>query len=118
MRHAHSRTVVLRDLAIFHLKTLLDGAKGIALVWVATAAAVVDLLLPGERPGRFFYRVMRLGEKADSWLNLYGAAETASADEDGLFGRSRAGSHTLLGRLEQIVRGEEDSAYGKRRMAS
>jgi hypothetical protein len=114
MRHVHSRKVVLRDLAIFHLKTLMDGAKGIALVWVATAAAAVDVFFPGERPGRFFYRVMRLGEKADSWLNLYGAAETATAEEDGLFGRSLAGTHTLLGRLEQIVRGGTETTTAVR----
>ncbi len=114
MSRSHSRRVVLRDLAIFHIKTLLDGAKGFALVWVATAAAAVDVIFPGKRPGRLFYKIMRLGERADGWLNLYGAAKSAAADEDGLFGRSRAGSHTLLGRLEQAVRGGDEPRHPRR----
>lgn len=116
MKHVHSRRVVLRDLLIFHVKTILDGAKGVALMWVATGAALIDIVFPGERPGRLFYIVMRFGERADSWLNLYGAAEDASADEDGFFGRSRAGSHTLLGRLEQIMRGGDEPGRVRRRM--
>jgi hypothetical protein len=105
MSRSHARRVVLRDLVIFYVKTFLDGLKGVALIWAATGAAIIDVIFPGRQPGRFFYLVMRSGERLDSWLNLYGAAEGASAESDGLFGRSRAGSHTLLGRLEQIVRG-------------
>ncbi len=115
MKRSHARRVVLRDLAIFHIKLLLDGAKGIALLWVATGAALIDIVLPGERPGRFFYPVLRVGERADAWLNLYGAAEGASATEDGLFGRSRAGASTLLGQLEQAVRGGDVPGRARRR---
>ena len=115
MNRSHARRVVLRDLMIFHAKLLLDGAKGIALLWVATGAALVDVVFPGERPGRLFYLVMRIGERADAWLNLYGAAAGASATDDGLFGRSKAGSATLLGQLEQAVRGGDVPGRARRR---
>ncbi len=115
MKISHARRVVLRDLLIFHIKLLLDGLKGVGLLWVATGAALVDVVFPGERPGRLFYMVMRLGERADAWLNLYGAAEGASAAEDGLFGRSRAGSRDLLGQLEQAVRGGDVPRRNRRR---
>ncbi|HEX9108565.1 MAG TPA: hypothetical protein VF832_15080, partial [Longimicrobiales bacterium] len=78
MIRSHARRVILRDLAIFYVKLFLDGAKGVALLWVASGAALVDFVFPGDRPGRLFYRVMGVGERVDAWLNLYGAAENAS----------------------------------------
>lgn len=103
-----SRTVLLRDLAIFQLKMLLDGAKGLLLSQVAIFAAVVDVLFLRRTRGRLFYKVLAFGEKCDLWLNLYGAADGARGDRDGLFGRSRAGSDTMLGKLEELVRERED----------
>jgi hypothetical protein len=105
---ARSKWVLLRDLAIFQVKLVLDGAKDIVLSPVSFAAAVFDILMPGRRPGHRFYGVMAIGERFDRWLNLFGAASTAAADTDGLFGASRAGSPTMLGRLEAAVRGHEE----------
>lgn len=107
-RTGRTRWVILRDLAIFQAKLFLDGAKDVVLAPLSLAAALLDLLLPGPRPGHRFYGVMRLGERFDSWLSLFGAADKASAMEDGLFGASRAGSASFLGRLEAIVVGLED----------
>ena len=50
---------------------------------------------------------MRVSERLDLWLNLHGTAEGAESDADGLFGRSEAGSDTMLGRLDQPVRGAD-----------
>jgi hypothetical protein len=102
------RWVILRDLLIFQVKLAMDGAKDIVLMPLAIAAAAFDLLLPGRRPGRFLYAVMRLGERYDRWLCLFGAAEKADALSDGLFGASRAGSRSMLGRLEEIVIGHPE----------
>jgi hypothetical protein len=103
-----TRVVVLRDLAIFQLKLFLDGAKDIVLSPLAIGAAAADVFFPGRKPGHRFYAVLRLGERLDSWLNLYGAAANAEATTDGLFGASRAGSSTMLGRLEAMVLGHEE----------
>lgn len=97
------RRVVLRDFVIFEIKLLLDGVKGVGISFLALAALVLDLARPGKSAGHRFYGVMRLGERLDRWLSLYGAAEAAEQDPEGLFGVSRAGSPTLLGRLEAIV---------------
>lgn len=103
-----TRWVVLRDLAIFQGKLVLDGAKDLVLSPLAFAAAALDLLFPGRQPGRLFYGVMRVGESFDQWLSLFGAAEKANALDDGLFGSSQAGSPSFLGRLEEIVIGREE----------
>lgn len=99
-----SRSVLIRDLLILQMKLVIDALKDVLFMKLALFAAIFDVVF--GRPGRplLFYSVLRLGERFDLWLNLYGAASSAEESDDGLFGRSRAGSHSLLGRLEQIVR--------------
>jgi hypothetical protein len=58
-----------------------------------------------ERKGQRFYAVMARAERFDRWLSLYGSAEAADVEADGLFGASKAGADTLLGRLETLVTG-------------
>ncbi len=103
-----TRWVILRDLGLFQLKLMMDGAKDLFFGPIAVVAAAMDLLWPGDRPGRRFYAVMRVGERFDRWLSLFSAAEKACAMDDGLFGASRAGSHSLLGKLEALVIGYEE----------
>jgi hypothetical protein len=103
-----SKLVLLRDLVIFQAKLMLDGAKDVMLSPIAIGAAVWDVVLPGRRVGHRFYLVMALGERFDRWLNLFGAADRADASTDGLFGASRAGAGSMLGRLEAIVLGHDE----------
>jgi len=109
--------VVIRDLMIFQLKLLLDGMKDFVLAPVSITAAALDLLFPGPRVGHRFYFIVRLAERFDEWLNLFGAADRADAGSDGLFGASRAGSDTLLGRIEAIVLGHDEPEPDIRRAA-
>jgi hypothetical protein len=88
---------------IFQLKLFLDGLIDMTLAQLAIVKAAIEILFGGERRGRLFYSILRLGERADLWLNLYSASE--KADADGLFGGSRAGSDSLLGEIEQRIRG-------------
>ena len=104
---ATSRGVLVRDLILFQIKLALDGLKDLALLQLSIAAAIVDLVFMRFTRGRCFYGVLRLTERLDLWLNLYGAAQGASGDRDGLFGVSRAGDATFLGKLEELVRQRE-----------
>jgi hypothetical protein len=99
-----TRGVLVRDFLIFCLKLGLDAVKDGLLVFLSVGSLAVDLLQKHD-DRRNFYRVMEFGERIDLWLNLYGAAGAAGDTEDGLFGASRAGSDTLLGQLEQLIRG-------------
>jgi hypothetical protein len=100
--------VVLRDLAIFQIKLLLDGVKDVVLVPTSILAALLDLVWPTGTRGARFYAVMTAGEKFDNWLNLFGASTAAASHAEGLFGASRAGADSLLGRLEEIVLGHKE----------
>jgi hypothetical protein len=103
---SHSRIVLVRDLAIFQVKLVLDGMKDLVLMPVTIGAAAADIIFPGARPGHRFYAVMSVGERFDRWLNLFSASERADASKDGLFGMGRggrAGRNSLLGGLEEIL---------------
>ena len=101
-----SRWVIVRDLLLFQLKLFLDGVIDVTLAPLSIGAAIVEVLFGGEQRGRLFYAILRFGERADLWLNLYGASRRA--DADGLFGGSKAGSDTLLGEIEQRIRGGDE----------
>lgn len=107
-----SRWVILRDLGLFQLKLFLDGLIDLTLAPLSIAAAIVEIFFGGERRGRLFYTILRLGERADLWLNLYGASR--KADVDGLFGGSKAGSDSLLGEIEQRLRGGDEPRRRRR----
>lgn len=102
-----TRGVTLRDFLIFQLKIWLDGMKDVVVIGLSTGALVLDFIAGKGRRPRLFYSVVRVSERFDRWLNIHGAVErleTAETD-DGLFGVSTAGEDTLLGQIEQLVRG-------------
>ena len=99
-----TRWVLIRDLLIFQLKLALDGLKSVALFQLSTVAALLDVLFFWNKSPSLFYRVLRISEHFDLWLNLYGSAADAERTADGLFGASEAGSDSLLGELEALVR--------------
>ncbi|MGE0160249.1 MAG: hypothetical protein AB7T31_12635 [Gemmatimonadales bacterium] len=102
-----SRQVTLRDFMIFQLKLALDGLKDVVVFQVSIVAVVVDFISGrGEKP-RWFYSVVRASERWDRWLDLHGAMQKIDEGQtdDGFFGASEAGSDSLLGELEQMVRG-------------
>jgi len=102
-----SRSVTLRDFAIFQLKLILDGMKDFAAVWLATGAIILDFIAGrGKRP-RLFYSVVRMSERFDKWINLHSVVQRMDEleSDDGLFGGSTAGADSLIGQIEQLVRG-------------
>lgn len=100
--------VVVRDLAVFQLKLLLDGFADFVMIWVSLTAAALDLVAPTGQRGSRFYASMRAAERFDRWLNLHGAANVALEHPQGLFGASRAGADSLLGQIEKMVLGHEE----------
>ena len=104
------RQVTLRDFMIFQLKLALDGLKDVVVFQVSIVALVVDFFSGRGKKPRWFYSVVRTSERFDRWLDLYGAMQRIDAGQtdDGFFGASEAGSDSLLGELEQMVRGGDE----------
>lgn len=105
-----SRRVTLRDFAIFQLKLFLDGLKDFVAIWFSIGAIILDFIAGrGKRP-RLFYSVVRASERFDQWINLHSVLERMDESEtdDGLFGASAAGDDSLIGQIEQLVRGGDE----------
>lgn len=71
-----SRWRLARDLGVFELKLALDGLKDFVLAPLAVAALVADMAMPAESRGAFLRAVIRIGERFEAWLDLYGAGRS------------------------------------------
>lgn len=106
-----SRRVTLRDFMIFQLKLALDGFKDMIVFGLSIGAIVLDFIAGRGRRPRLFYSVVRVSERWDAWLNLHGVIKRleTSDDGDGFFGASDAGADSLIGQIEQLVRGGDEA---------
>jgi hypothetical protein len=67
-----SRWRLARDLGVFEVKLAVDGVKDLVLAPLALAAVLADMVMPAESRGVFLQAVIRIGERFEKWLNLYG----------------------------------------------
>jgi len=66
------RWELIRDAVVFQVKLALDAFRDFAFAPLSITAAVIDLITGGSHPGRYFYAVLALGGKTESWINLFG----------------------------------------------
>ncbi|GJM08603.1 MAG: hypothetical protein DHS20C11_08790 [Lysobacteraceae bacterium] len=85
----------LRDLAVFQVKLLMDWIRDLLLSPISLIAALVGTVLHPDRPGQYFYEVLRLGKRSERWINLFGARRSGM--------RADRGADELFAKLEKIV---------------
>ena len=91
----------LRDFVVFQLKMFLDNVRDLVLMPVALVAALIDLVLKGEREGARFYQVLRWGWHSEKVIDVYSAIEH---HDRGAFKVSRAYTvDGVIARLEGVV---------------
>ena len=73
--HPSDRWRFLRDVIVFQVKLLLDNVRDFALVPVSLVAALIDLVIRGEREGALFYKVLRWGSHSEEVIDVYSAIE-------------------------------------------
>lgn len=72
---SNDRWKFLRDVVVFQLKMFLDNVRDFFLMPVSLGAAVIDLLVRGEREGALFYKVLRWGAHSEDVIDVYSAIE-------------------------------------------
>ena len=95
-----TRWELIRDLAVFELKLVIDALRDLVLSPISLVAGVFDLLRGGERPGRYFYDVLVAGRRSEAWINLFGEADRVAprpADAES------ASLDALVERMEQLL---------------
>jgi hypothetical protein len=76
---AESRWRFLRDVSVFQLKLLLDGLRDALMIPLSIAAAVLDLLTPGPEDAGLFYRLVKLGERSEAFIDVFEVARRDAA---------------------------------------
>ena len=65
----------LRDVLVFQFKMFLDNLRDFALMPVSLVAALIDLVVKGEREGALFYKVLKWGRHSEEVIDVYSAIE-------------------------------------------
>ncbi len=70
------RWTLIRDIAVFQVKLVVDGLRDLVLVPVSLVVGIISLVKTGNKgPGPEFYDLLRTGRRSEHWINLFGAAE-------------------------------------------
>ena len=97
------RWTLIRDIAVFQVKLLVDGLRDLILLPVSLVTGLVSLLTGGSTPGPEFYELLRVGRRSERWINLFGAAERIYGieEDDGYFAAEDIDK--LVARVETFV---------------
>lgn len=77
------RWVLIRDVAVFQVKLLLDGFRDLLLVPISLVTGLISLVNYGKESGSEFYDLLRLGRQTEKWINLFGAARRDDGQDTG-----------------------------------
>jgi hypothetical protein len=92
-----TRWRIVHDVAVFQVKLGLEAVLDLTLIPTSLAAAALDLVVGNWRRPRFFHAVLRLGERCESWIDLWGVAANG-VDE------SRPAVDAVMHSIEAMVR--------------
>jgi len=95
------RWAFLRDVIVFQLKLLLDAVRDVVLSPISIAAGLADLVTGGDRPGRYFYRVLAVGRSSDGWINLFGESEPGATRA--IASRETPTVDSLVNHVERLI---------------
>jgi len=97
----HDRWAFFRDVVVFQIKLLLDNVRDFALQPISLVAAIIDLVVKGNREGTCFYKVLEWGAHSERIIDVYSALERRGVSE----GRLNQ-NHTVdavISKLEQAI---------------
>lgn len=92
------RARLARKAGVLQLKLLADGLRDAILIPVSLVAAMIGLLRGGNDAEREFHQVIKLGQRSERWINLFGHHRPLTRTHP-------AGSiDTLIDKVEDVVR--------------
>lgn len=99
---------LIRDVAVFQFKLVVDGLRDFLLVPVSLIAGIVSLT-SGRKgvPGSQFYQLLSVGRQSEHWIDLFGAMRNAPPDLAEQFQFPNANMDDILDNIETFVRDEE-----------
>jgi len=67
-----SRWALIRDMLIFQVKLAMDAIRDLLLSPASIVCGLIDIFKGHSLSKSYFHKLMALGQKSDSWLNLFG----------------------------------------------
>jgi len=102
-----TRWRLVHDVVVFQIKLGMEGLLNVALIPTSLAAAGLDLLVGNWRRPRFFHGVLQLGERCETWIDLWGVPGHG-ADE------RRQGADAVMQSIEAVIRDPETGPHALR----
>ncbi len=100
----NERWTLIRDIAVFQAKLIVDGLRDLLLVPASLIVGIVSLVSGTEgRPGTQFYRLLGVGKESERWINLFGALRNAPPDLELPEPFPDADIDDIVGRIEGFV---------------
>ena len=102
------RRTLIRDVAMFQVKLIVDGFRDLVLVPVSLVTGIISLMSGKDgEPGSQFYHLLGLGKQSEQWINLFGALKNAPPDMEQVQPFPEADMDDIVGRIETFVIDEE-----------
>ena len=102
------RWVLIRDVAVFQVKLLVDGLRDLVLVPLSLIAGIMSLASGRDGvPGTQFYRLLGVGKQSESWINLFGAMTNAPPDLEQPLPFPDTDMDQIVGKIEAFVVDEQ-----------
>ena len=105
---ASVRWTLIRDIAVFQAKLIVDGLRDLVLVPASLIAGIISLLSGSDgQPGTQFYRLLGVGKQSERWINLFGALRNAPPDLEQPVPFPDADLDDIVGKIEGFVIDEQ-----------
>lgn len=99
---ALGRWDLIRDVAVFQVKLVVDGVRDVILVPLSLIAGMISLLSgPNGKNGMKFYELLGFGKHTEEWINLFGAEQNLSDKVEQPF--AEASFDELVGKFESYL---------------
>ena len=99
---------LVRDIAVFQGKLLVDGLRDLVLVPASLIAGIMSFATGSDgQPGTQFYRLLGVGKNSERWINLFGALRNAPPDLEHLEPFPDVDLDEIVGKIEDFVVDEQ-----------
>lgn len=106
-----TRVALIRDIAVFQVKLIIDGFRDLLLVPASLIAGLISLFGTRGEQGREFYDLLRLGRRSERYINLFGALEHAPESQNTFHEDSPEDIDRMVARVEDFVRDEYENGH-------
>ncbi len=108
-----SRWTLIRDMLIFQAKLAMDAIRDLLLSPVSIICGLVDIFKGHSLSNSYFHRLMALGQKSDSWLNLFGNHKDNESTEslkviDNQQAKAEVSVDQLFSQVESLLKDQHD----------